>query len=501
MHGSSDRLRSRVARNRRAPRLLVVVIAVLECAATRGLSAQVSAPGPSSAATTWAFRDWTRVEMWRFFEPPNGGGNDDYAFVANRLFGSVQRTAPAYDLTAALQYVQFGGLPSDAVGPGPLGTGAVYYAHSGRADSHQVYPRYANVRLKRLLPSTTIQVGRMAYASGGEAASGNPKLDTVKLQHVAARLVGEFGWSIYQRAYDGVRVDSARSRWAATGFALHPTQGGFEDAAGLMIPGVTVLGGAATMRSASSSPSVQYQGFAYRYRDTRHVTQRPDNTGRAALAADVGVNTFGATIVAAPAPRKDGQWDALLWVALQTGSWYEQTHHAASIAIEAGHQWTAARWQPWLRGGYLYASGDRDPADARHGTFFEMLPTVRQYAQSALYSQMNNTDLFAQLLARPRANVNVRFDWHHIGLASSRDGWYYGSGATQQHGSIFGFATRPSFGATHLATIGEGSVDYAIAPHWSVNGYLAVGRGGGVVRGAFPGRTLTFGYVENVVQF
>jgi hypothetical protein len=216
---------------------------------------------------------------------------------------------------------------------------------------------------------------------------------------------------------------------------------------------------------------------------------------------DVGINTFGATIVAAPPPRNGGQWDALLWIALQTGAWYEQTHRAASIAAEAGHQWTAAPWQPWLRGGYLYASGDRNPADNRHGTFFEMLPTVRQYAQSALYSQMNNTDLFAQVLARPRSNVNVRFDWRRVGLASSRDGWYFGSGATQQRGSIFGFAARPSFGARHLATIGEGSIDYAISPHWSVNGYLAAGRGGGVVTSSFAGHVLTFAYLENVLQF
>jgi Alginate export len=457
-------------------------------------------PSPSSV-TTWTVRDWTRIEAWRFFEPPPEGGDNEYAFVANRLVGSVQRTASAYDFVAALQYVQFGALPSNAVGPGPLGTGAVYFAHAGQSDSHQLYLRYANVCLKRLVPATAIQVGRMPYSSGGEAASGNPKIETVKLQRVAARLIGEFEWSIYQRAYDGVRLDTMRDRWAGTAFAFHPTQGGFEDAAGLMMPGVTVLGGAATMRSARSMPSVQYQTFAYRYRDTRRVTQRPDNTGRSASSVDVGINTFGGTIIIAPPAQGGRQWDALVWIAAQSGSWYEQRHRAASVAVEGGHQWTTTRWQPWLRGGYLYASGDGDAGDNRHGTFFEMLPTVRRYAQSALYSQMNNTDLFAQVFARPRQNVNVRVDWHHVGLASPHDAWYYGSGATQQHGSIFGFATRPSFGATHLATIGEGSVDYAIAPHWSVNGYLAVGRGGGVVTPAFAGHTLTFMYIENVLQF
>ena len=473
---------------------------VLMMAGAANAAAQTAA-APASPQTTWTVRDWTRVEMWRFFEPPRGGGNDEYAFTANRLFGSVQHTARAYDLTAALQYVHFGGLPADAVGPGPLGTGAVYYAHAGRKDSHQIYLRYGNVRLKRLLPATSIQVGRMPYSSGGEASSGNPKIEALKVQRIAARLIGEFEWSIYQRAYDGVRIDTSRSRWTGTTFAFHPTQGGFEDAAGLMMPGVTVLGAAATVKTATSSPSVQYQAFAYRYRDTRKVTQRPDNTARVVQAIDVGVNTFGGSIIVAPPPTHGRQWDGLVWIAAQTGAWYELRHRAASVTAEAGHQWVTTPWQPWVRGGYFYASGDHDSSDNRHGTFFEMLPTVRRYAQTALYSQMNNTDLFAQLLAKPRPNVNVRIDWHRVGLASSRDGWYFGSGATQQHGSIFGFATRPSFGATHLATIGEGSVDYAIAPHWSVNGYLAVGRGGGVVTGAFAGRRLAFGYVENVLQF
>src|SRR4030095_1647954 len=379
-------------------------------------AAQTQTPSPPPATTTWTLRDWSRVEMWRFFDPPAGGGNNEYAFFANRLFGGFQRNARAYDFSAALQYVQFGGLPNDAMGPGPLGTGAVYYAHAGRTDSDQVYLRYANVRLKRLVPATSIQIGRMPYSSGGEAASGNPKIEAVKLQRIAARLIGEFEWSIYQRAYDGVRVDTTRARWTGTAFAFHPTQGGFEDAAGLRMPDVTVVGGAATITSATSSPSIQYQAFAYRYRDTRKVTQRPDNTGRSAQAIDVGINTFGGSIIVAPPASRGRQWDGLVWVAAQTGSLYELRHRAASFAVETGHQWMTTPWQPWVRGGYFYASGDGDPSDRRHGTFFEMLPTVRRYAQTALYSQMNNTDLFAQLFARPRSRINLRLDVHRVAL-------------------------------------------------------------------------------------
>jgi hypothetical protein len=216
---------------------------------------------------------------------------------------------------------------------------------------------------------------------------------------------------------------------------------------------------------------------------------------------DVGINTFGATVIAAPAPAAGGQWDGLLWVAGQSGTWYEQTHRAASVTAEAGYQWTTALWQPWVRGGWSFASGDRNPADNRHGTFFQMLPTVRRYAQTALYSQMNNTDLFGQIMLRPRAGLAVRIDWHRVGLASSRDAWYFGSGATQNRGTLFGFSTRPSNGAHALASIVEGSADYTISRHWSVNGFMAIARGGGVVTKAFAGHTMAFGYLENVLQF
>ncbi len=478
---------------------LTVVCLLLGCSSGAGAQQLTAAPVPTS--TRWTIHDWTRLELWRFFEPRSGGGNNDYAFGANRLQAGVQRTTTTYDLTAALQYVHFGALPSDAVGPGPLGIGAVYYAHAGRSDSHQVYLRYANVRLKRLLPGLAVQIGRMPYSSGAEASSGNAKIEAVKQQRVAARLVGEFEWSLYQRAYDGVRVDATHSRWSATAVAFHPTQGGFEDAAGLMMRDVTVVGGAAIFKPTTAAPAAQWQLFALRYRDTRSVAARPDNSGLAARAVDVGINTFGATVIAAPAPSAGRQWDGLLWAAGQSGTWYGQTHRAASVTAEAGYQWTTALWQPWVRGGWSFASGDRNPADNRHGTFFQMLPTVRRYAQTALYSQMNNTDLFGQIMLRPHAGLAIRIDWHRVGLASSRDAWYFGSGATQNRGTLFGFSTRPSNGAHTLAFIAESSADYTISRHWSVNGFMAIGRGGGVVTNAFEGHTMAFGYLENVVQF
>jgi hypothetical protein len=279
-------------------------------------AAQISQPSTPAdpAATIWYARNWSRAELWHFFEPLAGGGNNEYIYAANRLQLGVRRTTSRFDLTAALQYVQFGGLPDDAVGPGPLGLGAVYFAHAGGTDSHQVYLRYLNVRLKDLLPGLSVQAGRMAYSSGGESASGNPKIEAVKRQRVDARIVGEFEWSIYQRAYDGVRVDLTRPRWGATFVGFRPTQGGFEDAAGASMRDMTVLGANATMKPGVIHSGIEWQAFGFRYIDNRHVVARPDNSGRAAERVDVAINTFGTTIVAASEPRSGRQWDALLWI-------------------------------------------------------------------------------------------------------------------------------------------------------------------------------------------
>src|SRR5207253_5642414 len=88
--------------------------------------------------TQWFLRNWTRVESWHYFEPNPGGGDPGYTDIANRLQLGVEHHAPRYDVAAALQYVQFGGLPTGATGPGALGTGALYFDQSARTDSHQV---------------------------------------------------------------------------------------------------------------------------------------------------------------------------------------------------------------------------------------------------------------------------------------------------------------------------------------------------------------------------
>lgn len=461
---------------------------------------QAQPPGQPPAITAY-LRNWTRGESWSFFEPPPGGGDPDYTFLANRLLAGLRHSGARHEVNAAIQYVQFVGLPERATGPGPLGTGALYFDHNRRRDSRQVYLKALNLHVKRIAGRLDVRAGRMPYTSGSEAASGDAGIEAVKRMRLDARLVGEFEWSLYQRAFDGARVDWDDGRSLhATGVAFWPTQGGFEEHAGRNLRDVRVLGGVLDVRPSASLPRTQVQGFVWNYRDTRPVTGRPDNSGRPAGASDVDIDTFGASLVGRY-PTTAGAIDVLGWVALQRGRWYESRHRAAAFAIEGGHQWNGVHGRPWARVGWNRASGDDSSSDAEHGTFFPMLPTGRKYSLTASYAFMNLDDLFAQLIVRPARAVTVRADVHRLRLVDPADLWYSGSGATRRRGGVFGYAGRRASGGRALGAAWEGSADWALSPQWSINGYLGFIRGGEVVASTFRGRTLRFVYLENVVAF
>lgn len=461
---------------------------------------QAVPPRAPAPPLRWQVRNTTRVETWRYFQPKPGGGEPDYTFIANRLLFSLDWRRPRFEFGGGLQYVQFGGLPSNASGPGALGTGALYFDHAGRSDSRQVYVRTLQFRLKDLAPGVDLQMGRFGYASGGESPSGDPKIEVVKRLRLDTRMIGEFEWSLYQRTFDGVRLDVSHAQWHGTASVFRPTQGGFEEQAGYPLHDVRAASFTFTLRPGPAFRLADWQGFVYRYDDSRSVAARPDNTLRPASAVDVGITSFGTSLLGAY-PLAAGQFDTLVWLVGQGGQWYGQRHSAGAVAGELGYQWTTRPWRPWLRAGFFRSTGDTDPNDDTHGTFFQMLPTARKYSLSTTYNLMNTTEFFGQTLLRPRPSAGLRLDVHRLRLTNAADLWYSGSGATQSSGTIFGFAGRRSNGSTGLGTMVEGAADWTVSAHFSVNGYIGQMWGGDVVGGTFAGTRLGFGYVETIVSF
>lgn len=478
--------------------------ALLAAGAATAIAQTPQAPAADGAPTpTWRLSalNTVRVESWRYFEPRPGGGEPDYAFLGDRLRVDLRGHWRRVDLTLAGQFVGMAGLPEAAVGPGALGLGALYFDQGGRRTaSGQLYVRSANLRIPGVARGVDVTLGRMGYTSGAEAPSGVAKIETVKRQRLDARMVGEFEWSIYQRAFDGVRLDILQPRWRGTAVAFMPTQGGFARQANTTMRDVVVGGATLSSRPApGAGPRTQLQAFGWQYRDRRAVAQRPDNSGRSAPdGVDVDVSTAGVVVLGAyPAGR--GEVDLFAWGVVQAGAWYGDDHRANAVALEGGYQWTAAPWRPWLRAGLFHASGDRDAGDARHGTYFPILPTVRRFSQTTAYGIMNLRDLFVQAQARPRPALGLRLDLRRLDLASAADLWYTGSGATLARGSAFGYVGRRSNGATRLGTSLEASADYAFTPRVSVNVFAGRLRGGPVVTGTFAGDTLWFSYVESVI--
>jgi hypothetical protein len=495
---------ARLDRGARFGRGLVgAVVAAGLAAAASNASAQTSAPPaavPSSPSPwTLTVRDLTRVESWRFFEPRPGGGDSDYTFAGNQLFLQATVNKPRFDVTVGIQHVGFVHLPRRAVGPGALGTGALYFTQgSGGEHRQELYVRFANVRIRNVLRGLDVRIGRQGYTSGAEAATSNAAIETIKRQRLDSRLMGEFEWSQYQRTFDGVRADWRRPDTLLTGVVFMPTQGGFARDAGTTMTDVRVAGATGILLPSATRP-FELQGFVWRYHDRRRVTGRPDNTGREAQRADVAVTTVGGTFLAAR-PAGAGRVDALGWIAVQRGDWYGQRHAAFSGAAEAGFQWTGVRWTPWVRAGWLHATGDADAADDRHGTFFPMLPTVRRFSQTTVYSTMNLQDAFVQVQLRPATPLNIRVDVRRLWLASAADRWYAGSGATLSTGTNFGYVTRPSNGSKDFGTAAEFAAACAVTPRWTISGFAATIDGGPVVTGTFAGSRLWFVYFENVVR-
>jgi len=467
-----------------------------------GLSTVARAQDPPGVTGTLS--NVTRVESWSFFQPridplaltAEPIGDPDYTFIGDRAELGARVEGSRFDLAGAFNYVRLENLPTRAIGPGGLGTGAFYFAATGVRYSYQLYLSELTLKVKTRDQRASITLGRMPFASGAESTSANAALQTLKRERLHSRLLGNFEWSYYQRRFDGARLDLNRSRWQATAAVLVPTQGGFEESTNLSMPKVQIATGSLTRVGATS----EWQAFATLYRDHRDSKIAVvDNSGAVDQPVDVAVSTFGASY-ARVTPSPAGELDIVGWGAAQTGTWYGQPHRAASVIAEVGHRWTRVTGQPWLRAGYLWASGDRDPANGRHGTFFSMLPSSRKYALSSTYALMNLSDAFVQAWFEPRG-VKTRIEVHALALASGRDLWYQGSGATASRGRYFGFSGRASGGETRLGTVLEGAVEVPVRKYWSVNAYAGTMWGGDVVKQGFSGTQLRFWFVENVIRF
>jgi hypothetical protein len=154
---------------------------------------------------------------------------------------------------------------------------------------------------------------------------------------------------------------------------------------------------------------------------------------------------------------------------------------------------------PWMRVGINSGSGDTDPDDGTHGTFFQLLPTAWLYAQFPFYNMMNTQDVFVQWILDPHPMVGFRLDGHWLRLNSANDLLYAGGGATKN--DLFGYAGTNGRGRSNVAYLTHFMLTVRPTAFLTLNGFFAHAWGQGVIDAAFAGPGGTYGFLEMLLAF
>jgi hypothetical protein len=439
--------------------------------------------GPLEVTVNWR----TRAEGWNWFEGP--AGNSDYGLWDSLLRVAIGQTGENFDWFLEGEQPSILGIPNDAVvapPQGQLGLGGNYYAaNNNHTNVANGFVKQGFLNVKHLGP-LGLKVGRFEYFDGLEVKPKDALLATVIQTRISSRLISNFAFSAVQRSYDGVQASVNSGANNFTFFGARPTQGVYQ-VKGMDELDVDTYYGAYTRSVDAGESSGELRVFALGYIDHRTRTLKTDNRPAPVRTADIGkieIATWGADYVHVFNTPDAGKFDILFWGAVQTGSWGSLSQHAGSFVTEAGWQPPVKILKPWISAGYSYGSGDKNAADSRHGTFFQVLPTPRQYARFPFYNMMNNEDLYGSLNLRPVSKLGLRSEVHTLRLANADDLWYSGGGAFQP--KTFGYTGRPSNTNRGLANVWDISADYQFTPTFSTTLYYGNAWGKGVISAIYP---------------
>lgn len=439
--------------------------------------------GPLEVSANWR----SRVEGWNWFQGQTG--NSDYGFWDSTLRVGLGQTGERMDWFIEGEQPSILGLPNNAVVAAPqgqLGLGGSYYAaNNSHTNVANGFVKQAYLNFKQLGP-LALRIGRFEYFDGGEVKPKDPFLASIVQTRITHRLISNFGFSAVQRAFDGIQLslDSGRNNFTFLG--ARPTQGVFQ-VKGMNELDVDVYAGTYTLSIGSGNSTGVLRVFGIGYVDHRRFVLKTDNRPTVLRSADhekLEIATYGLDYAHVYDADKAGKFDLVLWGALQNGSWGNQAQHAGAFVTEAGWQLPVKVAQPWFSVGYSYGSGDGDPKNSRHSTFFQLLPTPRPYARFPFYNMMNNEDLYGTLNLHPSSKLSFRTEAHSLRLASASDLWYSGGGAFQP--KVFGYTGRPSNGNRGLGNVWDFNADYQFTRSFSASFYYGHAWGKGVIAAIYP---------------
>lgn len=424
----------------------------------------------------------SRLESW-----------DAFAMDTDSFIGTRTRLKLSYKwrnqlvLLGEVQDVRVASLDSN--GTGGLANyrnaaDGAYNAHG--TDVHLLWAEF------RPTPLTFFRVGRQDLKVGPEVTYPETDWRYLKTQRLGERLIGSVGFSHEERAADGITIGWDLGDQQLLAFAAQPTSGVFEvENAYRALHDVTYEGAEWTVKRGTWLANTELAGFAIAYQDRRP----PEDGG---LAHGLSLVTFGGSALGLY-PIGPGKLDLLLYGAGQLGS-YDRLDHAAWAAfLEAGYQLPGCLLAPWLRAGVNVGSGDGDPTDGDHETFFNVLPTNHIYYGFADQVELPNLiDSFVQLRLTPQPMLALNLFAHWFRLTRDSDARYAGSGVFNL--DTFGFTAQPSRGFTHVGR--EYDAVATFTPHRALTfeaGWSWFN--GGAMFGLSRSREMHFGYVSAELKY
>lgn len=374
------------------------------------------------------------------------------------------------------------------------GTGALaVYRNANDGDEEAVGDDLRTLFVEgRPTEKSFLRGGRQDVKLGQEVLYPEPNWRYLKTARLGERLVGTVDWSHVGRAYDGLAGGIELAGVEVFGFGAQPTTGVFDAESGYRpLHDILVGGVTATALRGTLFENDELGLFGLYYRDDRPV----DDGG---LLDEVEVYTLGAHWLGVH-PLGPGNLDVLVWAAGQLGDYNDLDQLAGAAIVEVGYQLPEVFAKPWLRIGLNVASGDDDPTDGDHDTFFNMLPTNHLYygfADQLAFQNLWNP--FVQLRLTPHPKLALNLFVHQFRLLEKDDSRYSGTGAFDDE--VFGFAASTSNGHRTVGT--EYDVVATVTPHKAVT--VEVGFAwldGGAVFQTSADRNVKFAYVSLELRY
>jgi len=444
-----------------------------------------------------------RGQGWDWFL---GDTRTRYAFGSSLLRLGLSQQSNKFGWNVELAQPSLYSLPTDVFEPGtgfPLGLGATYFTANGsRQNVAGIFVKQAYISIRGIDHNGgNLRLGRFEFSDGMEKVSAAKDLAWLEQQRIAHRLIGDAYWTGIGRSMDGVHFsDNFGEKNNVTLVAARATRGVWQtDGMGEL--NVDVLYGSYTRELQTTRTASELRVCALGYHDGRGVL-KVDNrplVERQLDAQNIRIGTFGVNYAIVAAFPYVGKWDLVVWGAEQYGHWGTLRHHADSGVFELGWRPPIPWIHPWLRAGASYATGDGNPQDDRHTTFFQPLPTEQKYARTPFYTLQNSEDYTGQVIFNPTRKLELRSEVHKVKLHSVKDLWYQGTGAFQN--SSFGYDGLPNNGHKGLGNYVDFSADYQATAHFSLHYYVGAVSGKGAMTNRSQGRKGGFTFLQADYRF